>query len=417
MAGTIYKRCTSCGRKVDDRSCDRSGCEGAPFTWAFSVSLGRRGDGSRRRVLRSGFATKREAQAGLDEARTNSSSSIARNTSLTFGDYLIERWLPRTRTTEKTRRDREQHMRSYVIPRLGATRLVDISGDLLTEMYDDLAVSGRTTKKDPVLGWGLSATTIRRIHTQLNKAFNDAVRWGLLQHNPCVQADPPSTNEVKARALAARTVYTWSQLRSLLDEASKDRLFAMWHLFASTGMRRSEVAALRWDHVDLHHGMISVVRAAVESQGEVHEHEIPKSSASRRAIDLDAADIEVLRQHQALQDAEAAHVGASWRGTNHVFTSPIGGRLYPPDITRWLHDLTDRARLPRIRLHDLRHTHASLLLKAGVPPKVVTERLGHSTTAYTQDAYQHVMPGMQRDAARLFHRHLGNNNDEEGPAQ
>lgn len=152
--------------------------------------------------------------------------------------------------------------------------------------------------------------------------------------------------------------------------------------------------------------MVSVLRSAVESDGEVHERDLPKSSASRRAIELDPRDVTVLGEHQAQQDEERAEVGASWQGTGHVFTSPVGGRLYPPDITRWFHDLTDRAGLPRIRLHDLRHTNATHLIKAGVPVKVVTERLGHSTTAYTQDAYQHVTPCMQREAAATFRDHL-----------
>lgn len=129
-------------------------------------------------------------------------------TSITVGEYLLEKWLPRTRTSEKTRTDRETHMRAYVVPRIGGFKLVDLTGEELNEMYDDLAVRGRTQRPDPELGWGLSPTTVRRIHTQLHKAFNDAMRWGLIIRNPCDRADPPSTTEVKARALASRTVYT-----------------------------------------------------------------------------------------------------------------------------------------------------------------------------------------------------------------
>jgi integrase len=187
--------------------------------------------------------------------------------------------------------------------------------------------------------------------------------------------------------------------------AADDRLFAMWHLFASTGMRRSEVAALRWQHVDLEIGVISVVRVAVEHSGQVHEKELPKSSTSRRA-ELDDYDVDVLRAHAQRQVAERRLAGEAWRDDDLVLTSPLGGRLYPPAITRAFHDLTDQAGLPRVRLHDLRHTHATLLLKSGEMTKVVTERLGHSTTAYTQDAYQHVLPGMQRDAARRFRERM-----------
>src|SRR5690606_32952451 len=118
-------------------------------------------------------------------------------------------------------------------------------------------------------------------------------------------ADPPSTNEVKARALASRSIYSWDQLQRFIRAAAEDRLFAMWQLFITTGMRRSEMAALRWDHVDLEAAMLSVVRGAVEDGGKVYEKELPKSSSSRRAIELAPADVEVLRLHRELQEREA----------------------------------------------------------------------------------------------------------------
>jgi integrase len=190
--------------------------------------------------------------------------------------------------------------------------------------------------------------------------------------------------------------------------ARDDRLFAMWHLFVTTGMRRSEVAALLWRNVDLETGLLSVTRAAVEVKGKVDERELTKSSSSRRAIEPAAQDVAVLRQHRKVQLEEPIALQGSWRDAERVFTSQVGGRLYPPDITRAFHVLTNRAGLPRIRLHDhdLRHTFATLSLKSGEPAKIVTERLGHSTAAYTQDAYQEVRPGMQRDAARRFGQRL-----------
>ncbi|MBY5163132.1 tyrosine-type recombinase/integrase [Nitriliruptoria bacterium AS10] len=381
------------------------------MSWAVSILLGRKADGSQDRAFRSGFATRRVAQQALDELRREAEAATPEAERIVVGEYLIDRWLPRTRTTEKTRVDRLQHMEAYVLPRIGDLHLDEVSGDVLNEMYDDLAVRGRTRKPDPVLGWGLSPTTIRRIHTQLNKAFNDAIRWGLLRLNPCEQADPPSTSEVKARAMAARTTYTWDQLRHFMAVAETDRLAALWHLTIVTGMRRSEVVALSWKHVDLEERMVSVVRVAVELSGTVYEHELPKSDTSFRAIELSDTDVDILRRHRKQQGAEREWVGASWRDTDLVFTSPVGGRLYPPDITKRFHALTEEARIPRARLHDLRHTNATLLIKAGVPVKVVTERLGHSTTAYTQDAYQHVMPGMQRRAAETFNARLRGHED------
>ncbi|MDP8932030.1 MAG: site-specific integrase [Actinomycetota bacterium] len=414
MPGTVFKRCRGCGRRIKPkkRGCDNRKCAKPGVRWSFVIDLGRRGDGKRRQVLRSGFETKGEAERALEEFVDQSRQGVE-PTNITVKDYLLDRWLPRTRTSVKTRNDRETHMRAYVIPRIGGFKLVNLTGEELNEMYDDLAVRGRTQRRDPELGWGLSPTTIRRIHTQLHKAFADAMRWGLIIRNPCDHADPPSTNEVKARALASRSVYSWEQLQRLVRAAAEDRLFAMWQLFVSTGMRRSEMAALRWDHVDLEAAMLSVVRGAVEDRGKVYEKEFPKSSSSRRAVELAPADVDVLDLHRKQQEEEAKAAQEAWKHKGHVFTSPVGGRLYPPDITKMFHALTDEAGLPRIRLHDLRHTHATLLLKAGEVTKVVTERLGHSTTAYTQDAYQHVLPGMQRDAATRFHERLAKPNGDD----
>lgn len=413
MPGTVYKRCARCSRRVPNRRCTNPECGSTSLSWAFSVRLGRRPNGTERRVFRSGFASKGAAEEALTAVLAERTKAHDAPVRLTVRDFLLERWLPRTRTSPKTYRDREMHIRTYIVPHIGAARLTDLTGDDLTEMYDDLAVRGRRKRPDPVLGWGLSPTSIRRIHTQLHKAFADAIRWGLLQRNPCEQADPPSTNEVKARALASRMVYDWEQLQRFLAVAREDRLFAMWHFLTSTGMRRSEVAALRWTEVDLDTRVVSVIRVAVEHGGTVYERELPKSSSSRRAVELSDGATKLLRQHRAQQAEERLAAGTAWQDRSCVFTTPMGGRLHPPSITRAFHDLTDQAGLPRMRLHGLRHTHATLLLKAGENTKVVTERLGHSTTAYTQDAYQHVLPGMQRGAATRFQDQLDGKPDDE----
>jgi len=416
MAGRVFKRCTKCGRAVPHRQCGNPECANTKIVWAFVVDLGRGGNGRRRRALRSGFDTRQAAEQAQAELIAEKLSGYVAPSRLTVKAYLLDRWLPRTRTSPKTRSDRQTHINAYIVPRIGALALQELTGDHLTEMYDDLAVRGRTRKQDPELGWGLSPTTIRRIHTQLHKAFEDAIRWGLLNRNPCDRADPPSTSEVTARAHEARRTYAWDQLRAFLTAAENDRLYAMWYLFATTGMRRSEMAALLWRNVDLDTGLLSVTRTAVEAAGQVHERELTKSSSSRRAIELDEVDVTVLRQHRRWQAEEQLALGGHWREPDRVFTSPVGGRLYPPDITKAFHAILDQAGLPRIRLHDIRHTLATLMLKSGEVTKVVSERLGHSTTAYTQDAYQQVMPGMQRDAARRFRENLAREGEGDRPS-
>jgi hypothetical protein len=152
MKGWVYKRCTSCGRAVPKRSCVNPDCGGAEYRWAFVVDVGRHADGRRRQVLRGGFETKRAAEDALEALVTQRRSGFDPPRKLTVREFLLDRWLPRTRTSPKTRADRETHMRVYVIPRIGERRLLELTGDDLTEMYDDLAVRGRTRKRHPELG-------------------------------------------------------------------------------------------------------------------------------------------------------------------------------------------------------------------------------------------------------------------------
>jgi len=217
---------------------------------------------------------------------------------------------PRTQARRRAATDQAHGVR------LAGLTLEELSGDDLTYLYDELAVRGRRRAPHPEFGHGLSPTTVRRIHTMLHKAFADA--------------------------------------------SSDDRLFAMWHPFVTTRMRRSEVATLLWRNVALETGLLSVTRAAVEVRGKVDERELTKSSSSRRAIELAEQDVSVLRQHRKAQLEEQIALHGSWQDVERVFTSPTGDPLHPPNITRAFHLLTNRAGLQRIRLHDLRHTFATL---------------------------------------------------------
>jgi integrase len=169
-------------------------------------------------------------------------------------------------------------------------------------------------------------------------------------------------------------------------------------LAALTGMRRGEVLGLRWADLDLNNGWLAVRQTLVVVNNHIHVSQ-PKTARGRRRIALDPASCNALRHHHRTQAAERLSAGPSWSDTGLVFTHQDGRPLHPEYVRRLFDRHLQRIGLPRIRLHDLRHTHATLALQAGVHPKVVSERLGHTTIAMTLDVYSHAIPALEQDAA------------------
>jgi integrase len=262
----------------------------------------------------------------------------------------------------------------------------------LNGLYADLLTTGRTDGTG-----GLSPQTVRWIHVVLHRAFKDAVRWKRLAVNPCDTADPP-----KASASAAPEMTTWNAA-TLADflarsHGSGDPYFAAWHVLATTGLRRGEALGLRWADVDL-----ATRRASIRQTVIVVDHCLafgtPKTAKGRRQIALDPGTVAVLREHRKRQLEQRVLLGAGWPDHDLVFTLVDGSPVHPERFSREFKRRIDRWKLPHIRLHDLRHTWATLALQAGVHPKVVSERLGHAGVAITLDTYSHVTPDMQADAA------------------
>ena len=183
-----------------------------------------------------------------------------------------------------------------------------------------------------------------------------------------------------------------------LQAAVWHRLFSAFWLAANTGMRRSELLGLRWTDIDLDQATVSINRGLVAIGYQLTESR-GKTANSRRSIDLDPTTGSMLAAWKAWTAVEHRIAGTD---TGHVFTTGDGGPVHPHSISQAFERVARNAGLPVIRFHDLRHTHATLLIKEGVPVKVVSERLGHATTAFTIETYQHVLPGMQADAAQLF---------------
>ncbi len=272
-------------------------------------------------------------------------------------------------------------------------KLAKLTGSQVNALYAKLAESGA---KDGT--HGLSAMTIHHVHSCLHKACKDAVRWGHIARNPLDAADPP-----RKKGDGTREMRTWTkeQLKAFLETVKDERLYALWHTIAMTGMRRGEALGLRWSDVDLENARLSVRRALIPTNREVVVSE-PKTAKGRRVVALDPVTVEVLKAQAARQLDEQSERHEGWVETGLVFTTENGAALDPESVSRYWRQAMKRAMLPPIRLHDLRHTHATLALQAGVHPKVVSERLGHATVSITLDTYSHAIPALQEEAAVLI---------------
>lgn len=348
-----------------------------------------------RRWHRAG-TTKRAAQqllsTLLDEHESNTHLEAEE---ITLGAYLTDEWLPSVRNElrHSTYDSYRRNVVNHVVPHLGDARLQVIRPLDLTRFYTKLLKSGRRDGRG-----GLSPKSVRNVHVTLHKAFDDAVDLLYLRTNPAASAKPP-----KARATDPDAIRYWTgaELRCFLDTNRDHRHWPIWYLAANTGMRRGELLGLRWRDVDLDARCLSVRRAIVAVAGEVIDSQ-PKTRRGHRTIDLDERTAAMLVEHRRAQTDERRTLGLAG-SAELVFTKPDGTNFHPDNVRQAFERRVVRSDVPRIRFHDLRHTHATLLLKAGVPPKVVSERLGHATVAFTMEIYAHVIPGMQAEAAQLFH--------------
>jgi integrase len=358
--------------------------------------------GRRRRRCLTVHGSRRDAARKLAEALqqrdTGTDLSPGR---LTVGDYL-RRWLrdyaahnvaPSTLTRYRG------IIENHLIPALGSLRLRDLRPGHIQDAYARfLGPEGRASKHKH---GPLSARTVLHHHRLIKEALAQAVRWQDVSHNAADGVSAPRPARPEMRVLGAEEV-SW-----LLEAAAETPLYALVYLALHTGLRQGELLGLRWQDIDLDRGTLHVQRTAQRLKGQGVIYRPPKSHRSSRPVSLSPEVVALLREHRRLQVEHKLRVGPAYRGLGLVFASPLGGPMDAGNLRRAFARLLDRAALPRIRFHDLRHTAATLMLTAGVHPKVVSERLGHATVALTLDTYSHVLPDLQRDAAEALDRVLG----------
>ncbi len=368
-------------------------------TWWFIVDLPIGGDGRRRQAKRRGFRTKAEAQAVLDELRVEvRKGTYVAPVRQTFGQFLTDEWLPAIRTTiePSTHESYSRYLRLHVIPALGGVGLQQLDAGMLNRLYADLLDHGRRNGQQG----GLAPRTVRYIHTIIGRALREAVAWDRLARNVAQAAQPPGAAQAKSPEMK-----TWDAptLARFLQLVSDDRHQPAWLFLATTGCRRGEALGLRWTDVDLDTGKVVLYQTVAAINHELRVAPRTKSGKPR-PIEIDKATVASLRAVRVRQAQERLLIGPGYLDHDLVFARPDGQPEHPEHFSNAFERRVARYRLPRIRLHDLRHTWATLALAAGVDVKIVSERLGHASAKITWDIYQHVTPTMQADAAETVAR-------------
>lgn len=351
-----------------------------------------------------GTRTREATKAMRDEAR----NAVRQGTYVAPQHLTVDAWLDRWMdahemvlkpSTAKTYRDK---VRLYLKPAIGHLQLQALSPSLLSSVWRDMHAGGGKGGK-PV-----SPRTVEFARAVLRKAMEDAVVERLIQVNPVIGSKMP-----KRDGKPKHTTWTGQQLATFLEHQAADRWAPMWQLFAATGMRRGEVAGLRWAEVDLEGGVVAVERSTTQL-GQERVTSTPKNH-ERRTIGIDEQTVATLRAWKAQQATERLAFGPTYADSEGlVFTWPDGRPVMPDYITKSFgkHQSTINAKLaaaehpllPTLVVHELRHSHATILLRAGVPVHIVAKRLGHKDPSVTLNVYADVIPDDDTSAVDVFRK-------------
>jgi integrase len=382
-------------------------------------------EGSRRQRSVSGFATKKQAAAHLREVLGQQDRGVVAVRATATVAELCEAWLELKAAQGKRPTSLDNwsvSLRTHVIPRIGGLRAGDLTPAHVERLYLDLRQHGKragdcrtsgVTCADhgcrPDRHAGLAPKTMRHVHGALRAVLEDAVDRGMLVRNPADarlarRALPPRRRG--AQRIDGTQCWDDAQARQFLDATLDHRLYGLWAVLLGTGMRRSEACGLTWRDIDLDSGEIHIRETVTSVRGRAVPSDQTKTDAGARVIRPGPELVVILRRHRARQNEERLAAGSAWVDSGAVFTEPDGSALHPGRLSGRFSALTDRLGLPRVGLHGLRHTHATSLLRDGVPITVVAQRLGHVDPSITLSTYSHAMPSDDAIAAQSVARTL-----------
>ncbi len=366
--------------------------ERSPGKWAIVLDVGEKdpATGKKKRKWHSFSGTKRQAQAECARLIAEiKSDRYVEPSKQTVAQFFTE-WLAFIKPTvsAKTHERYTEICEKNLTPLLGDVILSKLKTDRI-----DAAFTKALTESRGASGKPYAPRTVHHMRRVLIKALSQAVTWERLSRNPATATTPPKVERTQMLA------YDAGQTAALIAAFRDTRMFIPMMLAVMCGLRRGEIAALRWDDAEIgdNRRQLSIRQSAEQTKDGVR-YKTPKSGKAR-TVALSATMAAELRAHRVRQAEEQLKIGLRPDGNSFVVAQVDGSPLQPRSLTHEWTRLLDKTSLPRIRFHDLRHTHATQMLSAGVHPKVASERLGHSTIGITLDLYSHVMPGMQADAA------------------
>jgi integrase len=363
--------------------------ERSPGCWAIVIDMHDSENGKRKRKWHSFRGTKRQAQVECSRLISQLKDGLYVEPAKMNVRQFLDYWLDHMKSQVAPRtheRYGEIALRS-IAPLLGNVLLPKLRAVQISAAYCKALAEGRRNGTG-----GLAPRTVVHIHRILRQALQQAVDWEMLARNPTDKLKPPKVEHTKMRALDAL------ETAALLEATRPYRLFMPVLLAVTCGMRRGEITALRWDSVDLANAQVEIRLSTEQTRNGLREKET--KTGRGRTVALIGLAVEELRRRKVRQAEELLRLGVRQSEDTHVVAQADGQPLKPNSLTHEFVRFIAGTELPRIRFHDLRHTHATQLLKSNVHPKIVQERLGHEDISTTLNLYSHVLPGMQDAAAR-----------------
>ncbi len=348
-------------------------------SWRAMISVG----GTRQSKC---FLMKKDAQDWLHEIQSQVNRGWDyRSGKTTLAEYLPQ-WLEnhqvslRPKTADQYRRTVEK----YIVPNLGKILLKDLRLVRVEKFYSDL------------LKQGVGVRTINITHRILHCALEKAMRYGFIVSNPCHRAELPHAQQREMCVLDER------QISLFLDAAMTSPHYALYRLAITTGMRQGELLGLKWTDLQWHNSSLLVQRQVQDIRGKGVIYQEPKTRAGKRTVMIGEDTLHILRQHWEQQQTQKQLSRNPWQENGLMFPSKVGTPMDPSNLRLDFAEVLERAGLPHIRFHDLRHTSASLMLNHNIPVIVASKRLGHSKPSITLDIYGHLYTERQSDAARII---------------